>query len=165
MPASPQAFIAGMRQLAAGVTVVTTEDAGCRAGLTATAVCSVSAEPPQLLVCVNVAAEAHDVIAKGGRFAVNVLSSGQREIADRFAGLTGHSGACRFDLGTWRTLVTGVPVLEGCCANFDCRLVTTLRAGTHTLFVGEVEAVLAASELLPMVYAEGEYGLVAPLDV
>lgn len=165
MPVSPQAFIAGMRQLAAGVTVVTTEDAGSRAGLTATAVCSVSAEPPQLLVCINVAAEAHDVIARSRRFAVNILSSGQRPVADRFAGMTGHSGEDRFDLGVWKTLATGAPVLAGCCANFDCRVVTSLRAGTHTVFVGEVQAVESATDLFPIVYAEGEYGLIAPLHV
>ncbi|MDX6750014.1 flavin reductase family protein [Geminicoccaceae bacterium 1502E] len=165
MPVSPQAFIAGMRQLAAGVTVVTTEDAGCRAGLTATAVCSVSAEPPQLLICVNVAAEAHDVIVSSGRFAVNILSSAQRPIADRFAGVTGHSGEGRFDIGVWRRLVTGAPVLDGCCANFDCRLTTSLRAGSHTIFVGEVQAVQSCADLLPIVYAEGEYGLIAPLGV
>ena len=163
MPVPTADFLVGMRQLAAGVTIVTSEWAGLRAGLTATAVCSVSAEPPQLLVCVNRDTDAHDMIARSGRFAVNVLASGQRIIADRFAGRTGHRGEERFRCGLWHTLATGAPVLEGSCSSFDCLLRQSVPAGTHTIYVGRVEAVRSAPDLLPIVYAEGEYGLVAPL--
>ena len=78
-----------MRHLAAGVTLVTTAGGGSRAGLTATAVCSVSAEPPQLLACVNREAEAHRLLLATGHLAVNLLSAGQHELADRFAGRYG----------------------------------------------------------------------------
>ena len=69
-------FTAGMRHLAAGVTLVTTAGGGSRAGLTATAVCSVSAEPPQLLACVNREADAHRLLLATGHLAVNLLSAG-----------------------------------------------------------------------------------------
>lgn len=163
MPVPTAEFLVGMRQLAAGVTIVTSEWGGSRAGLTATTVCSVSADPPQLLVCVNRLVEAHDTIARSGRFAVNVLATGQRPLADRFAGRTGHHGDDRFRAGSWQTLVTGAPVLDGSCANLDCIVQQAVPIDTHTIYIGLVKAVRAAPDLLPMVYAEGEYGLVAPL--
>lgn len=163
MPVSPDLFVAGMRLHAAGVTLVTTVHRGRRSGLTATSVCSVSAEPPQLLVCVNRAAEANAPIRESGRFCVNVLAAGQQALADRFAGRLGHVGAARFEGSGWTRLATGAPVLEGCRAAFDCTLVAALEAGTHTIFVGLVEAVATRPELAPLVYHEGEYGLVAQL--
>ena len=150
-----------MRQLASGVTLVTTASDGRRAGLTATAVSSVTAEPPQLLVCVNRTAEAHPLITEAGLFAVNILSIEQRELAERFAGRDGAAGEARFDAGRWTRLVTGAPVLEDGLAAFDCRLVATLHVDTHTIFVGQVEAVCSASDRAPMVYHDGDYGLVA----
>ncbi len=163
MPVPPELFVAGMRLHAAGVTVVTTVHQGRPAGLTATSVCSVSAEPPQLLVCVNRAAEANAPIRASGRFCVNVLAADQHALADRFAGRLGHVGAERFEGADWSRLVTGAPVLEGCRAAFDCTLAVALEAGTHTVFVGLVEAVRVRPELAPLVYHEGEYGLVAQL--
>ena len=80
------AFKKGMRHLAASVTLITTRHRQQRGGLTATAVCSVSAEPPQLLVCVNKTASAHDPIGHAGFFCVNILSPQHRKIAERFAG-------------------------------------------------------------------------------
>ncbi|MFM7345301.1 MAG: flavin reductase family protein, partial [Tagaea sp.] len=71
-------FKAGMRRLGAGVTIVTSFDGKSRAGLTATAVCSLSAEPPQLLVCVKRQAWPNGVIARAKRFCVNVLAAGQK---------------------------------------------------------------------------------------
>ncbi|MCS7268592.1 MAG: flavin reductase family protein [Geminicoccaceae bacterium] len=165
MPVTPERFIAGMRLHAAGVTVVASEFEGRRAGLTATAVCSVSAEPPQLLVCVHRAAEANPIIRASRCFSVNLLAAHQRRLADRFAGRLGHGGAERFAEGRWVRLVTGAPVLEGARAVFDCILVESLEAGTHTIFLGSVEAVLTDPALEPLVYHEGEYGLVAQLPL
>ena len=73
MPVATADFIAGMRRLAAGVTIVTASQGELRAGLTATSVCSLTAEPPRLLACVHREADAHDMILASGRFAVNVL--------------------------------------------------------------------------------------------
>jgi flavin reductase (DIM6/NTAB) family NADH-FMN oxidoreductase RutF len=165
MAVSPELFVAGMRLHAAGVTVVTSLHEGRPAGLTATSVCSVSAEPPQLLVCVNRAAEANATIRASGRFCVNVLAADQRALADRFAGRSGQFGAARFSGARWTRLVTGAPVLEGCRAAFDCQLADAVEAGTHTIFVGLVEAVAIRPDLAPLVYHEGEYGLVAQLPV
>src|SRR5512147_1711107 len=125
------AFKAVMRKLAATVTVVTVQGASGRNGLTATAVCSVSAEPPQLLCCINKTASAHDPIGEAGFFCVNILAPDHRKIAERFAGMDGVEGDERFrDMGEWSTLSTGAPVLKGCPVSFDCKLVTEVKAGT-----------------------------------
>jgi flavin reductase (DIM6/NTAB) family NADH-FMN oxidoreductase RutF len=158
MTIDPVAFKRGMRHLAASVTLITTRHRDLRGGLTATAVCSVSAEPPQLLVCVNKSASAHDPIGEAGFFCVNILSPGHRKIAERFAGMDGVEGDDRFrDMGDWTTLTTGAPVLRGCPVSFDCRLVTRLSAGTHTIYIGEIVDLCLDATATPLLYADGTF--------
>ena len=152
------AFKKGMRHLAASVCLITTRHGAERGGLTATAVCSVSAEPPQLLVCVNRDASAHPLIVASRIFAVNVLAPCHRPIAERFAGMDGVEGDARFvDLGDWRTLQTGAPVLHGCPVTFDCKVVNTTVAGTHTIVIGEILDVALDAANLPLLYAQGAF--------
>ncbi len=152
------AFKKGMRHLAASVTLITTRHGDLRGGLTATAVCSVSAEPPQLLVCVNKTASAHDPIGEAGVFCVNILSPAHRKIAERFAGMDGVEGDARFrDMGDWSALSTGAPVLKGCPVSFDCKLVTRLSAGTHTIYIGEIVDLALDPEATALLYADGAF--------
>ena len=152
------AFKKGMRHLAASVTLITTRHAGLRGGLTATAVCSVSAEPPQILVCVNKSASAHDPIGKSGVFCVNILAPQHRKIAERFAGMDGVEGDERFhDMGEWSSLSTGAPVLKGCPVSFDCRLVTRVAAGTHTVYIGEIVDLALDPAAPALLYADGMF--------
>ena len=152
------AFKKGMRHLAASVTLITTRHQEVRGGLTATAVCSVSAEPPQLLVCVNKTASAHDPIGEAGFFCVNILSPGHRKIAERFAGMDGVEGDERFrDMGEWSELATGAPVLKGCPVSFDCKLVSELAAGTHTIYIGQIVDIALDAAAVPLVYADGNF--------
>jgi flavin reductase (DIM6/NTAB) family NADH-FMN oxidoreductase RutF len=160
---TPQIFMQGMRQLASGVTLITTAHEGRRAGLTATAVCSVSAEPPQLLACINRRSETHLVIDQSGVFAINVLASDQQRLARIFAGAGDVYGDSRFDQTGWTELATGAPVLVTCRASFDCRVVERMAAATHSIFIGKVEAITLQPDLAPLVYVEGDYGLIAPL--
>src|ERR1700760_627492 len=149
------AFKKGMRHLAASVTLITTHHSGLRGGLTATAVCSVSADPPQILVCVNKTASAHDTIGHAGFFCVNILAPDHRKIAERFAGVDGDD---RFnDMGEWSTLSTGAPVLKGCPVSFDCKLVTEVKAGTHTIYIGEIVDVVLDPEAHALLYADGNF--------
>jgi flavin reductase (DIM6/NTAB) family NADH-FMN oxidoreductase RutF len=152
------AFKKGMRHLAASVTLITTRHHELRGGLTATAVCSVSAEPPQLLVCVNKTASAHDPIGEAGFFCVNVLSPQHRKLAERFAGMDGVEGDERFhDMGEWSSLSTGAPVLKGCPVSFDCRLVTKVAAGTHTVYIGEIVDLTFDHTAPALLYADGMF--------
>ena len=163
MAVTSKMFIQGMRQLAAGVTLITTQHEGRRAGMTATAVCSLSADPPQLLACINRQAETYRTVQSSGAFAVNVLASHQQRLAEAFAGTLAIYGDQRFDLADWSTLKTGSPVLSPCLATFDCRLVEAVPAATHSIFIGRVEEVALELDLQPLVYAGGDYGLIASL--
>ena len=153
------AFKKGMRHLAASVTLITTRHRDLRGGLTATAVCSVSAEPPQILVCVNKTASAHDPIGEAGFFCVNILSPEHRKIAERFAGMDGVEGDERFhDMGEWSTLSTGAPVLKGCPVSFDCRLVTRgRRRHAHDLYRRDRRSRARSRGATPLLYADGAF--------
>jgi len=152
------AFKKGMRHLAASVTLITTCEGKARGGLTATAVCSVSADPPQILVCVNKSASAHDTIGSAGFFCVNILAPDHRKIAERFAGMDGVEGDARFgDMAEWSTLTTGAPVLKGCPVSFDCKLVSEVSAGTHTIYIGQIIDIALDPVALPLVYADGNF--------
>ncbi|MGF1560942.1 MAG: flavin reductase family protein [Geminicoccaceae bacterium] len=155
-------FIAGMRLYPGAVTAITTLCNGVRAGLTATSVCSLSAEPPQMLACVNRAAEAHDLIVRARLFAINLLTKSQATLADRFAGADDCSGEARFEGATWLAAVTGAPLLRDALVAFDCRLVALYDGATHSILVGRVEAVHhGADGAAPLVYRASTYRTLA----
>ena len=131
-------FKKGMRELVAAVNVITVEKDGVRDGLTATAACSVSAEPPQLLICVNTEAGGHKLIQSSGKFALNILERDQENIAARFAGMDGADRAQRFTLGSWSIITTGAPCLDNALVNFDCEVNRQIAAETHSIFIGAV---------------------------
>ncbi|MBL8699536.1 MAG: flavin reductase family protein [Alphaproteobacteria bacterium] len=159
LPSIPaEAFRVGMRRLAAGVTIVTAMHDGARNGLTATAVTSLSADPPQVLVCVNRTATAHDLIHRGAALCVNILAQEHRDLAARFAGMDGVHGPERFDIGTWTTLVTGSPVLSDAIAAFDCVVDEAVDSATHTIFIGRVVGISAREDGRPLVYEAGRFG-------
>ncbi|OXC76718.1 flavin reductase family protein [Caballeronia sordidicola] len=152
------AFRTGMRRLAGHVCLVTTvHPNGERAGLTATAVCSVSAEPPTILICVNRQNSSHAVIRESKIFAVNVLALEDQELANRFASRI--VGEERFNEGLWTTLETGAPVLESALVSFDCRIAQAIEVGTHGIVFGAIEAIrVRQAEAKPLLYVHGSYG-------
>lgn len=156
----PAEFRAAMRELAAGVAIVTSGSGLRRRGMTATAVCSLSVEPPTLLVCVNRNAECHKTILEYGSFCVNLLGSEDESLASRFAGRTGERGVERFSAGRWGMLSTGAPVLLDAIASFDCTLREAIEAGTHSIFVGDVEAVSVEASRSALVYRAGRFAVV-----
>ena len=151
-------FRRGMRRLAAGVSVVTTCEGGERYGLAATSVCSVSAEPPTLLVCVNRATATHDAIGRAGFFCVNLLSESDDELARRFS--TPAERARRFLDREWITLTTGAPALVDALASFDNEVVDTVDVQSHTVFFGRVRAVeLWQPDIASLVYLDGQFDI------
>jgi flavin reductase len=133
------AFAAGMRRLAGAVTLVTTADVAGRHGLVATAVTSLSADPPSLLVCVNRAASAHSALARAGILCVNVLSAEAEAIAAGFSDPARR--AERFSSGHWRSARTGAPVLDEALVAFDCRIERVIDHGSHSVFIAAVAAI------------------------
>ncbi len=151
----PATFRRCMRQVPGAVTVVTTLHQGTRSGLTATAVCSVSADPAQILVCVNRSSNNEALIAAAGRFGVSFLSHDQQMVADAFS-----SGVedleNRFASASWIELASGIPILEGAAAAFDCVVTQSVHAGTHTIFIGGVVAAVSR-EGRNLIYKSGDY--------
>ena len=150
-------FRTAMRQVASSVTIIAGELDGMRRGLTATAVCSLSFDPPSLLVCIGRSAAAHDIIVQSRRFSVNVLSTGQQDLARIFSGEGQVSGDDRFRHGRWRSLVTGAPILMGSVVNFDCELSQAVEASTHTVLLAATVGVLVDESKPPLLYANRQY--------
>lgn len=148
----------GMRNLAAAVNLITTRDGDTRLGLTATAVCSVTAEPPRLVVFVNKKVAAADAIMNSGALCVNVLSGEQEHEARVFAGMVeGVQGEARFEHGQWSELVTGAPVLLGALTSFDCRVVKVFDESTHHAFLCEVLATGEPGQGDALLYLNGAF--------
>lgn len=134
-------FRDAMARLGAAVSVVTSAGPAGRGGFTASAVCSVTDDPPTLLVCLNRASSGNALFKANGVLCVNTLSADQHAISDVFAGLGGLKGEHRFDFGTWSTLATGAPVLDAAAVSFDCRIADVVEKGTHSVIFAEIQAI------------------------
>ncbi len=142
---------------ATGVTVITSHHAGTDHGATASAVSSVSLDPPSLLVCLNRAAATETAVRESGTFVVNILREGQGDLALRFAGRHGD----KFSGVPVTRTDAGDPVLDGTLAHVACRVRDAVTGGTHTVFFGEVVRA-DASEGDPLAYFRGRFGRLAP---
>lgn len=153
MPLDKDSFRAALGRFASGITVVTTRDAeGRDHGMTVSACCSVSLQPPLLLVSVAHNASMHRHLLGAEHFAVNILSDGQEAVSRRFASREGD----RFEgLGFSRGR-TGVALLDDVLAWIECRRVASHEAGDHTLVIGETLA-MATSDARPLLYYRGGY--------
>ncbi|HEY7029985.1 MAG TPA: flavin reductase family protein [Thermomicrobiales bacterium] len=157
-PADERAtFIEAMSRAAAGVTVVATAGDLGRFGQTVSAMCSVSADPPLLLVCINRKSACGEAIARHRVFSVNVLRADQQRVSQVFAGRPRTGEAYDFDCAIWEVATTGSPLLVGAVARFDCALETVHDAATHRIFVGRVVASDSAQGT-PLVYSQRGYG-------
>ncbi len=130
-----------MARLGAAVNVVTTLGADGPRGFTASAVCSVTDDPPTLLLCLNRSSDNHDPLKASGILCVNTLAASQEHLSPMFAGLTDVPQAERFSGDEWATLQTGAPVLEGAVVSFDCTISSVTEVGTHTVFFCAVRAI------------------------
>jgi flavin reductase len=125
-------FRAGMARLGAAVHVVTSDGVAGKAGIAASAVCSVTDSPPTLLVCVNQQSSAHNALIENGVLCVNTLGASHEALSRKFG--AGVSVEERFAGTVWGTLKTGAPVLEGAIVSFDCKVIDTVCQGTHRVF-------------------------------
>ncbi len=155
-----QAFLGGMSHAAATVNVVTTDGPAGRFGVTVSAMSSVSAdtEKPTLLVCVNESSSTAQPIIDNGVFCVNVLRDDQAWISDCFAGRYKTADGDKFSCTTWATQKTGAPRVVNPLVAFDCRLINSMKIGTHYVFFGAVEDIYTHEAGSPLIYANRAYG-------
>ena len=139
-------------RFASGVTIITTTVDGAPFGTTASAVSSLSLEPPMVLICLNKTSETQAAILKAGHFCVNILADGQQALAYQFAGKGDKFASTPFEQG-----IEGIPVLGGTLAHLECRVAETVTGGTHTVFLAHV-AVAAGHEGAPLTYFRGRFG-------
>ena len=148
-------FKQAMRRLAATVTIITAAHEGRRYGMAATAVNSVTAAPPTLLICVNQGASIHAPLLASGRFGVNLLGHEHESLVPPFSGKA--AGEERFAHGRWTEGWGGLPALADAQAALLCRVVSTFACGSHTVVVGEVEAIHIDGQPRPLIYQDGAF--------
>jgi flavin reductase (DIM6/NTAB) family NADH-FMN oxidoreductase RutF/DNA-binding GntR family transcriptional regulator len=138
---------------ATGVAVITTTSGGRRYGMTASAVTSLSLDPPMLLVCINRSAPTCAAVGEQRTFAVNILTENQGELAERFA----RPSEDKFAGIEVAEGVTGAPLLVAALARIECRVAEQVTGGSHTVFLGDVVAADAAPGS-PLTYFRGRFG-------
>ena len=157
---SNEHFRAALSRFASGVTVVTTRSvAGERFGMTVSAFCSLSVEPPLILVCINKLAPSHNVFVERGAFVVNILGHGQRNVSEQLALPSGDKFVGLETADTEK----GLPVVVGSLVSLECVLHSTYEGGDHSIMVGLVEDAVVHDEA-PLVYFNGDYHRLADED-
>lgn len=161
----PRLYRDAMARFAGAVHVVTTDGPAGRRGSTVIAACSVSDNPPTVLVCLNRGSVGNDLFVSNGCFALNTLADGQRDVAGAFSGLGGIAPEDRFGVGKWSAGVTGSPVLDGAAALFDCEIVEAKDFATHRILFGAVRATRVGDSRAPLIYYDRAYrGLADPQE-
>ena len=156
------AFRDALAKAVTPVTVVATDGPHGAAGVTCSAVSSVSDTPPTVLVCINRRSAANAVIKANGVLCVNWLSAGQIEVSQLFSGAGGVPMPERFAQHEWDTLATGAPSAREALLSLDCRVVEALEVGTHSIFLARVLATTHTDPGAPLVYCQRAYATTRP---
>jgi flavin reductase len=156
-------FRSAMRRLAGGVSIISGAGPDGPLGVTATAVTSLTAEPPSILCCLNRSLTLESAVKETGRFAVNMLRADHHELAKRFAGMHGARGSAKFEQGNWTILPSDVPALSDSLVTFDCRVGDIVEVGTHSIFVGLITEAHFGDSGDPLVYCNGAFASLLPL--
>jgi flavin reductase (DIM6/NTAB) family NADH-FMN oxidoreductase RutF len=150
-------FRGAMRHLAGGVSVITAGRGKNISGMTVTSVSSLSVEPPALIVSINRASSSWPLVKRYGFFGVNILTSDQVEIAERFTGKGGLKGAYRFAGAEWTTRASGVPLLTGALAAIDCEVEDIVERHSHAILIGRVLDLQLSGRTAALAYWQGRY--------
>jgi len=154
---SSDQFRGAMRHLAGGVSVITAGRGQDITGMTVTSVSSLSVDPPTLIVSINRQSSTWPVLAQDGFFGVNILTSDQLDVAERFTGKGGLKGADRFTGAEWITRVSGVPLLAGALAAIDCAVEEIIERHSHAIVIGRVLDARSSSRSAALAYWQGQY--------
>lgn len=155
-------FRAAMAAMASTVSVVTARRGDERIGRTVTAVLSMAANPPTVLVSIDILSRLADLIAKTGGFSIAMLAADQAEVADAFAGKVEAGG--RFALGKWSDWPSGHPMLLGSVTALDCEVIGAIETGTHVLFAGAIVEAETTTSRVPLVWQRHQYHGLTGLD-
>jgi flavin reductase len=154
-------FKHAMRRLASTIALVTSGCGDSWTGMAATAVTSVTADPPTILIAVNRNASLSPVLAEKRQFCVNILSARHRDLVAIFSGPT--KGLARFETGPWEVSEEGLPVLSDAVASLICSVTMAVEVATHTLFIGEVNRIVNHPTIDPLIWIDGSMASASPL--
>ena len=149
------AYRDAMARLGAAVNVVTSDGPAGRCGFTASSVCSVTDDPPTLLVCLNRNSASNARFKANGVLCVNVLAARHEALSAAFAGPL--DSDARFAAGRWTLLGTGAPVLDDARVAFDCRIAQVTEVGTHSVLFCAVEAIRTGADGEALIYLGRAY--------
>jgi len=150
-------FRNAMRQLSGGVSVITAGKGKDISGMTVTSVSSLSVDPPSLIVSLNRESSSWPLVKRYGFFGVNILTSDQVDIAERFTGKGGLKGADRFAGAQWTTRASGVPLLADALAAIDCEVEDIVERHSHAIVIGRVLDVAVSARTAALAYWQGRY--------
>jgi flavin reductase (DIM6/NTAB) family NADH-FMN oxidoreductase RutF len=153
----PKAYRDAMSEIASPVHLIATDGAAGVAGMTVTALASISDQPPTLLVCINRHSPSTARFLQNGVFSVNALGAEDLALADIFAGRTAEHFEQKFTHGDWRKGVTGAPLLQSALAQFECRLLEVKDVETHHVLIGAVVAAAHRTEGASLLYHRRAY--------
>ncbi len=154
-------FRNAMARVCAPVNIITTDGPAGRGGFTATAMCSVSDEPPTLLICMNGKSSQTELFLANKRFCVNVLTHEHMHLAAKFAGGL-RDMAERYAAASWLAMASGTPALTDAIVNFDCEIDTVHMVGTHNILIGRVASVRHRPDGEALLYVDRGYVRVPP---
>ena len=149
-------FRDAMARVCSPVNVITTNGPAGRGGFTATAMCSVTDEPPSLLVCMNSGSSQTGLFLENRRFCVNVLAGDHRDLAGFFAGREADM-ASRYAAAEWVDLASGNLALADAIVSFDCQLKEARLIGTHNILIGEVTEIRARRDGNALLYFDRSF--------
>jgi flavin reductase (DIM6/NTAB) family NADH-FMN oxidoreductase RutF len=147
-------FRSVLGRFASGVTVVTVREGDTDHGMTASAFCSLSLDPPLTLVCIERTTRMHEILSRVDRYAVNLLTTRQEALSRRFAEPPDDN---RFEGVGFDRGLTGAPLLRDVLAHLECEVVDRYPGGDHSIIVGKVIAAEAFGDARPLLYYRGGY--------
>lgn len=156
-PVDQASFREAMSRLGAAVHIITTSGPSGECGLTASAVCSVTDNPPTVLVCLNRASETNEAFKTNGVFCVNTLNANQELLSNSFAGFTEETMLERFANAEWDRMLTGAPALLSALVSLDCEIASVTEVGTHSVIFGDVRAVRFTEARTALMYFNRSY--------
>ncbi|MCT4554558.1 MAG: flavin reductase family protein [Pelagimonas sp.] len=159
----PTQFTSAMRKAATPVSIVTTSGEHGPHGATVSAVCSLTAAPPAVLICINKNSRILGMIEEHGVYCVNYIAQSHDQLALAFAGVPDLADQRNFGSDHWTIdPQTSLPVLSNAAAIFTCLHIQTVSFGTHRILIGKVERA-DSTEARPLTYWDGDFRSVADM--
>ncbi len=156
LPGDAESLKLAMRNLAGGVSIITTGKGEERTGATVTSATALSIDPPRMLIALNRTSSTWPVLQRFGHFGVNIIGPQHEKLANQFAGVGGLKGAERYRGYEWTHLASGAPLLEDAVAAIDCSIEEAIERHSHVIVIGKVLAV-RLTDGRSLVYQGGAY--------